>query len=130
MMMRRSKLVAVLLAYLAVGPVLAAGRPACCVRSSEARVAAHGCCAPRSGALASAAKGCCKKPVVPKPETKVSDAGPMVLSIHPLELGAPALAIATLPEAVSTRLARRAHHASEPDDSPPDLLARIRILLI
>jgi len=126
----RSKLVAVLLAYLAVGPVLAAGRPACCAKPPEARAASHACCAPGSGALASAAKGCCKKPVVPKPETRVNDSGTIVLSIQPLEWGAPAVAIYALPEAVSTRLARRAHHATEPDDSPPDLLARIRILLI
>jgi hypothetical protein len=60
----------------------------------------------------------------------VTDGTPAALSIAPLDLGAPALAWAAIPAAAGIRLARRAHHASEPDDSPPDLLSRLHILLI
>jgi len=129
LMLNRSKLVAVLLAFLAVAPVVAAGRPACCIKAPVASAATHSCCPAMAQAHASAPKGCCKAPVAPKPETTVKDGAPIALSI-PLELGAPALASAALPEAVLARLARRAHHASEPDDSPPDLLSRIHVLLI
>jgi hypothetical protein len=127
-MMNRSKLVAVLLAALAVAPVVAAARPACC-KAPVAPVVSHGCCAAMSGAKASAPRACCKAPVAPKAETKAKDGTPIALSI-PHTLGAPALTSAGLPEAVSVRLARRAHHAVAPDDSPPDLLAQIRVLLI
>jgi hypothetical protein len=128
-MMNRSKLVAALLALLAVSPALSAGRPACCIKPAAASAASHGCCHAMGGAQVAAPKGCCKAPVAPKPETKVTDGAPIALSV-PVELGAPALASAALSEAVSTRLARRAHHADAPDDSPPDLLSRIRVLLI
>ena len=128
LMMNRSKLVAALVATLALAPVFAAGRPACC-KTPSAPVASHGCCAAMSGTQASAPKGCCKAPVAPKAETKAKDGTPIALSI-PHTLGAPARTSAGLPEAVSVRLARRAHHAVAPDDSPPDLLAQIRVLLI
>jgi hypothetical protein len=129
MMMTRSKLVAALLASLALAPVLAAGRPPCCIKSPAAPVASRGCCAAMSGAQASAPKGCCKAPVAPKADTKVKDGTPIALSV-PHTLGAPALVSAALPEAASMRLARRAHHAEAPDESPPDLLSRIHVLLI
>ena len=127
-MMNRSKLVAALFASLALAPVLAAGRPACC-KAPTASVALHGCCAAMSGAQASAPKGCCKAPIAPKAETKAKDGTPIALAI-PHTLGAPALASAEIPETVSVRLARHAHHAAAPDDSPPDLLSRIHVLLI
>ena len=129
MMMNRSKLVAALFASLALAPVLAAGRPACCIKSPAAPVASHGCCPGMSGAQASAPKGCCKAPIAPKPDAKVQDGAPMALAIS-LELGAPALVSVALPEAVSARLARRAHHAEAPEESPPDLLSLVHVLLI
>jgi len=127
-MINRSKLVAALFASLALAPVLAAGRPACC-KAPATPVASHSCCAAMSGAQASAPRGCCKAPAAPKAETKAKDGTPIALSV-PHTLGAPALTSAELPLAVSVRLARRAHHAVAPDDSPPDLLAQIRVLLI
>jgi len=127
-MMNRSKLVAALVATLALAPVLAAGRPACC-KAPSAPVASRGCCAAMSGAQASAPKGCCKAPAAPKAETKAKDFAPVEFAISHT-LGSPALASSALPDAVSVRLARRAHHAVAPDDSPPDLLAQIRVLLI
>jgi len=127
-MMNRSKLVAVLTASLALAPVLAAGRPACC-KAPTTRAASHSCCTANPGAQASAPKGCCKAPAAPKAETKAKDGLSIALSI-PQSLGSPALVSVALPEAVSVRLARRAHHAIAPDDSPPDLLSQIRVLLI
>ena len=128
LMMNRSKFAAVLFSALVLAPVLAAGRPACC-QAPVAPVASHGCCAAMAGAQASAPKGCCKAPVAPKPETKARDGAPVALAI-PLSLEAPALASAALPDAVLVRLARRAHHATAPDDSPPDLLSHLHVLLI
>ena len=127
-MMNRSKLVAALFVSLALAPVLAAGRPACC-KAPSAPAASHGCCAAMSGAQASGPKACCKVPVAPKAETKVKDGTPIALTI-PHTLGAPALASAEIPETVSVRLARHAHRAAAPDDSPPDILSRLHVLLI
>jgi hypothetical protein len=129
-MMNRTKFAAALLASLVLAPVLAAGRPACCIQTPAAKVASHACCKAMSGALTSATKGCCKVPAVPKPETKVNDQAPLAAAIPALTLGAPDLASVAVPDAVSARLARRAHHADAPDDSPPDLLAQIHVLLI
>ena len=128
LMINRSKLVAVLLASLAVAPVLAARRPVCC-KAPVAPVASHSCCAAMSGAQASAPKGCCKAPAAPKAETKSKDIAPIEFAT-PHTLGAPALGSAALPDAVSVRLARHAHRAAAPDDSPPDILSRIHVLLI
>lgn len=127
-MMNRRNLVAVLFASLALAPVLAAGSPACC-KALSTPAASHSCCAARAGAQASAPKGCCKAPVAPKAETKAKDGLSIALPI-PQTLGSPALASFALTEAVSVRLARRAHHAIAPDDSPPDLLSQIHVLLI
>jgi len=127
-MMNRSKLVAALVASLALAPVLAAGRPACC-KAPSAPVASHGCCAAMSGAQASAPKGCCKAPAAPTAEAKAKDGTPIALSI-PHSLGSPTVASAEIPETESVRLARRAHHAVAPDDSPPDILSRTHVLLI
>lgn len=128
-MVNRSRAAAVLFASLALAPVLAAGRPACCVKTKVAPVAAHGCCAAKPGAQASATKGCCKAPAAPTSQAKVNDGAAFALSV-PQMLGAPALASLALPELVSARLARAAHHAPAPDDSPPDLLSQLHILLI
>jgi hypothetical protein len=128
-MLKRSRLAAGLLALLVLAPVLAAGRPACCVKTPAAP-AAHACCPAMAQAQAMAPKGCCKVPVAPKPETKMRDGAPMALSIASSELGSPALASIAIPEVAGVRLARRAHHAEAPDDSPPDLLAQIHVLLI
>jgi hypothetical protein len=129
-MVNRRKLAAALLASLVMAPVLAAGRPACCGTPAPAAVASHACCAAKSGAPASSPKGCCKVPTAPKPETRVKDQAPLAAAIPALTLGAPELASVTVPAAVSVRLARRAHHADAPDDSPPDLLSQIHVLLI
>jgi hypothetical protein len=124
-MLNPRKLAAALLASLVLAPVLAAGRPACCRAPKPAVVASHGCCA-----ALSAPKACCKVPAAPKPETKVNDHAPLAAAIPALTLGAPEPASVAVPAAVSVRLARRAHHADAPDDSPPDLLSQIHVLLI
>lgn len=129
-MVTRRKLAAALLASLVLAPVLAGGRPACCGAPRPAVVASHACCAAMSGTPASSPKGCCKIPAAPKPESKVNDQAPLAVAIPALTLGAPELASAAVPAAVSARLARRAHHADAPDDSPPDLLSRNAVLLI
>ena len=129
-MVNRKKLAAALLASLVLAPVLAAGRPACCGTTKPAVVASHACCAAISGALASSPKGCCKVPAAPKPETRVNDQAPLAAAIPALTLGAPEPAWVAVPAAVSARAARRAHHADAPDDSPPDLLSQIHVLLI
>jgi hypothetical protein len=67
--------------------------------------------------------------VAPKTDTKAKDGAPAALS-SPLSVDAPVLASAALPDAVLVRQARRAHHAIEPDDSPPDLLSHLHVLLI
>ena len=128
-MVNRRKLAAAVLASLVLAPVLAAGRPACC-RAPRPAVASHACCVAMSGTPGSSPKGCCKVPAAPKPETKVNDHAPLAAAIPALTLGAPEPASVAVPAAVSVRLARRAHHADGPDDSPPDLLSQIHILLI
>ena len=127
-MMNRRKLLAALVASLALAPVLAAGSPACC-KSPSAPAPSHACCAAKTGPAASAPKGCCKAPVAPQAETKAKDGLSIALAI-PHTLGSPALPSATLPGAVSARIARRAHHAVAPYDSPPDILSQTRVLLI
>ena len=82
-----------------------------------------------AAAQASAPKGCCKAPVAPRSDARAKDPAQVALSI-PITLGAPAMASAVLPDAVQVRLARHAHHAVLPDDSPPDLLSHLRVLLI
>ena len=124
--LRRSRLAAFVLASVAVVPVLAAGRSACCIKPQPAT---HGCCSKMSATQASIPKGCCKAPVAPKSETK-ANAAPAALLLASFELGAPAQSSIAIPDAVEVRLARRAHSAEEPDDSPPDLLSRIHTLLI
>ena len=130
LMMNPRKLAAALLASVVLVPVLAAGRPACCIEAPAAKVVSHACCAAMAGAPVSSPKGCCKAPAVPKPETKANDRGPVAAAIPTIMLGAPELASIAIPEAVSARLARRAHHADAPDESPPDLLSQLHVLLI
>jgi hypothetical protein len=130
LMVNRRKLAAALMASLVMAPVLAAGRPACCGTPAPTVVASHACCAAMSGAPASSPKGCCKVPTAPKTETRVKDQAPLAAAIPALTLGAPEPASVAVPAAVSARLARRAHHADAPDDSPPDLLSQIHVLLI
>jgi hypothetical protein len=127
-MMNRSKSAAALLASLALVPVLAAGRPACCIKAPVA--SAHGCCPAMAPAQASAPKGCCKAPVAPKSDAKLKDGAPIAISIASFIAGSPAQSSTALMNAVSVRLARRAHHAETPDDSPPDRLSQLHILLI
>jgi hypothetical protein len=128
--MNPRKLAAAWFASLVLAPVLAAGRPACCLQAPAAKVASHACCAAMSGSLASSPKGCCKAPAVPKPETKLDAQAPLAVAIPAVTLGAPQTASFAVPDAVSARLARRAHHAELPDDSPPDLLSQLHVLLI
>jgi hypothetical protein len=119
-------LAALVLASVAVAPVLAAGRSACCIKPQPA---AHGCCSKMSATQALVPKGCCKAPVAPKPEVRAA-AAPAALLLAAFELGSPAQSSIAIPDAVEIRLARRAHRAEGPDDSPPDLLSRIHTLLI
>lgn len=128
--MTRSKPIAFLLASLALAPALAAGRPACCLKTGAATTPSHGCCAATTPARTSGPKGCCKSPVAPMPEAKARTSVPAAIVTQPLDLGSPAWAPLTLPEAVSVRLARCAHRAETPDESPPDVLSRIHVLLI
>jgi hypothetical protein len=127
-MLKRRKLAVALYSTLVLAPVFAAGRPACC-QAPVAPVASHGCCAAMPGTQAATPKGCCKAPVAPKTDAKAKDGAPVALSL-PLTPEPPALASVALPDAVVVRLARRAHHAAAPDDSPPDLLSHLHVLLI
>jgi hypothetical protein len=127
-MMIRKKLLAALVASLALAPVLAAGSPACCKPLSNT-APSHACCAAKTAPAASAPKGCCKAPVAPRTDAKAKDALPIALSI-PQTIGSPSVASGTLPDAVLERLARHAHHAVAPDDSPPDILSQTHVLLI
>jgi hypothetical protein len=128
-MKHRSQLVAAALAALAIAPVFAAGRPACCVKPPAA-VVAHACCPAATEAHGAAPKGCCKAPGTRKSEARIEAAAPVAVAAASLEFAAPAASPVALSPAVSMRLARRAHHAEAPDDSPPDLLSHLHILLI
>lgn len=129
-MRNRTQLVAAWLVTLAIAPVIAAGRPACCIKPTIAPTASHGCCAAKSEALASARKGCCKIPAAPKSESKATGGASMAVAVPSNDFGAPALTSIALPLTASIRLARRAHHADAPDDSPPDRLSQLHVLLI
>jgi len=129
-MRNRTQLVAAWLVTLAIAPVVAAGRPACCIKPPVAPAAAHGCCPAKSEALTSAPKGCCKVPAAPKSDVKATGGAAIAAAVPSLDFGAPALATSALPVAASIRLARRAHHADVPDDSPPDRLSQLHVLLI
>ena len=116
---------AALLTLLALSPVLAAGRPACCAKKPEP--AAHGCCASKASA---APKGCCKPVEAPKPAARSSapDA-PAVVATAPAALPSSEVATART-EAEAVRIARLDHRAVSPTDSPPDLLTLHSALLI
>ena len=123
--MTSRRLTAAILAAWVMVPVLAAGRPACCVKSpTPARPA---CCAAMTGSMP---KGCCKPPVAPKPEVRVNaPAAPALLPVAPqLSLTAACRHVPTDVEAI--RIARSDHRAPSPADSPPDLLRLHRALLI
>ena len=116
---------AALLTLLALTPVLAAGRPACCAKKPEP--ASHGCCAAKA---TSAPKGCCKPVEAPKPAARANapDA-PAVVATAPTAL--PSSEVVTAPTAAeAVRIARLDHRAPSPTDSPPDLLTLHRIFLI
>lgn len=130
-MPNKTRFAACLLAMVAIAPVVAAGRPACCSAPPAAPVAfAHACCLPKSDTQASAPKGCCKAPAAPKPEAKAKAGAPLAVAAAAYVLGDPAVAPSDLPAVATVRLARHAHHAKTPDDSPPDRLQLIRTLLI
>jgi len=94
-------------------PVLAAGRAACC--APRAASPAHACCAAKAMTASGPAKGCCQSPgvtaaalrIVPPAVFRVAIAGPTALL-----------------------LARRAHRAPSPEETPPDLLGKTGLLLI
>lgn len=127
-MMNHRKLLVAIVAALALLPSLAAVRPACCVPKTETVRTA--CCPAMATSHAAAPRGCCKAPVVPKPESRVKEGTPIALAIASLSAGSPPQVSVMLTGAVSVRLARHAHRADAPDDSPPDLLARNHVLLI
>jgi len=129
-MRNRTQLVAAWLVTLAIAPVIASGRPACCIKRKVAPAASHGCCPVKSEAAASAAKGCCKVPAAPKSESKAIQGTAIAAAVPSLDFGAPAVASSALPPTATIRLARRAHHAEAPDDSPPDRLSQLHVLLI
>jgi hypothetical protein len=81
-------------------------------------------------AQATAPKGCCKAPVAPKTDAKLKEGAPVALSIASFVACSPARSSTASIDSVSVRLARRAHHAEAPDDSPPDRLSQLHILLI
>jgi hypothetical protein len=127
-MIHRSRMLAALSAALTLVPVLAAGRPACCATPPSA--AKHRCCLSSTGASAGHAQGCCNTPAAPAPERGLRHDTGAALSSAPPAMGAPVVAIAALPAAVEARAACAAHRAVAPDDSPPDLLSRLHVLLI
>lgn len=83
-----------------------------------------------AASMPSAPNGCCKVPATPKPESKVSDGAPVALATSAIDPVGPAIASSPLPASAAIRIARRAHHAETPDDTPPDLLDRLHVLLI
>jgi hypothetical protein len=99
----------------AAAPVFAAGLPACCTPPAPAAATKPTCCK---------AKGapCCKTPEAPKPDAAAKHAAPSLAAAAPAAWSAPTLA--------SVALARREHRAPTPDDSPPDRLSRLHVLLI
>jgi len=106
-------------------PVLAAGRPACCVKKPTP--APHGCCARTT---ASAPKGCCKPVEAPKPAARANSSdAPALVATAPAALSSTGTSTA-MTEAEATRIARLDHRAVSPTDSPPDLLTLHRSLLI
>lgn len=105
-------------------PVLAAARPACCVKPVD--TTPKGCCAP---AAAGMAKGCCKAPEAPKPEAMSKVVIAALVPVAPA--ASPATAQVQQQSAVeATRVARLDHRAPSPTDSPPDRLSLHRTLLI
>jgi len=119
------KLTAVFLTFLVIAPALAGGRAVCCAKKTVA--APRPCCAAMT---ASAPKGCCKVPEAPRQQARESRGdAPAVLAVAPASL--PASERTSGPtEAEAVRIARLAHRAPSPTDSPPDLLIRNRTFLI
>ena len=110
-------------------PVVAAGLPACCVPTDERPAARPGCCPMKAAAATAMPKGCCKAPEAPKPESRVKQVAPAVVTAAPPLIAA--VAVATeIPVLVAAHAARREHRAPSPDDSPPDRLSRNHVLLI
>lgn len=123
MMLR--KWTAAFLTLLAMTPVLAAGRPACC--GKKAAPIAHACCVAMT---AGPANGCCKAPEAPKPPTRVrADDAPALLAVAPSALPSSETTCAQT-AAAAALIARRDHRAASPTDSPPDLLSLHSTLLI
>jgi hypothetical protein len=129
-MKHRTRSLAAFFATLTLLPALAAGRPACCVRPSAAPAPTHSCCLAKVAAQATGPKSCCKTPPAPMPETKVRPRTAAVMETPAMDSGGLAQASIELPAVSAMRLARLAHHAEAPDESPPDLLQRTHVLLI
>ena len=123
---RRVFAVAAILA--AASPALSAGRAACCAPKVEPRQ--HACCVGKAAMAHAIPKGCCKTPSTPRPAARADDASAPAVAAAPLSLAAPALSEARVTGPTAVLLARRAHRAPSPDDSPPDLLGKTQTLLI
>jgi hypothetical protein len=116
---------AVAIAVIGLVPVLAAGRPACCI--AKASPAPKSCCASMS---AGAPKGCCKAPSAPKPEARSKAVDAPALIVAAVSVVVPAV-VPEAPTVVAVaRIARREHRAPSPTDSPPDRLALHQAFLI
>jgi hypothetical protein len=127
--MKPKRILAAALALAALLPALAAGRAACCFRTTQAAVKPV-CCPAMAARAAAAPKGCCKAPVPPKPEAKAKEGVLLATAFSPVPSVAPAAAVGSIPSASAVRLARLAHRADSPDESPPDLLTRNSVLQI
>jgi hypothetical protein len=127
--MKTNRFLALAVALAALLPALAAGRAACCLEKTQAAVK-PACCPAMAARAAAAPKGCCKAPVAPKPEAKAKEGAPLATAFSPVASVAPAAAAGSIPSASAVRIARLAHRADSPDDSPPDLLSRISVLQI
>ncbi len=123
------KPLAAAIALAALLPVAAGQRPPCCATEREAPV--RPCCtAPVDPTPVG--RGCCKSPQAPKPEStsKAAPQAMVAIAIETLLAGPAGLVAEVIPQTVAARLARRDHRSPSPDDSPPDRLAELHLLLI
>ena len=79
-----------------------------------------------------AERGCCKSPEAPRPDStsKAAASTSVAVAIETFLAGPAGIVASPVPPTVVARLARRDHRSPSPDDSPPDRLAELRILLI
>ena len=109
-------------------PVLAAGRAACC--APRAASPAHACCAAKAMIASGPAKGCCQSPGSRRPAARARAAAPAAVTAAALRIVPPAVFRVAIAGPTALLLARRAHRAPSPEETPPDLLGKTGLLLI